>query len=58
MRAWAKWWNAKQQRKIVDPALFTEVQPHYTNGPELLDGLTDPLAGRRLGIIRPTPADC
>jgi hypothetical protein len=52
MRTWAKWWNAKQQRKIVDPALFTEVQPHYTNEPELLEDLVDPLAGRRLGLIR------
>jgi hypothetical protein len=51
-RTWAKWWNAKQQRKIVDPALFTEVQPHYTNEPELLEGLIDPLAGRRLALIR------
>jgi len=52
LRAWAGWWNAKQQRKIIDPAVFTPVQPHYTNEPELLDGLIDPLAGRRLGLIR------
>jgi hypothetical protein len=52
LRGWARWWNAKQQRKIIDPALFTSVQPHYTNEPELLDGLIDPLAGRRLGLIR------
>src|SRR3984893_18140073 len=52
LRVWARWWNAKQQRKIIDPALFTSVQPHYTNEPELLDGLIDPLAGRRLGLIR------
>jgi hypothetical protein len=52
LRAWARWWNAKQQRKIIDPALFNSVQPHYTNEPELLEGLTDPLAGRRLGMIR------
>jgi hypothetical protein len=52
MRTWAKWWNATRQRKIVDPALFNEVQPHCTNEPELLDGLVDPLADRRLGLIR------
>jgi hypothetical protein len=52
LRAWGKWWNAKQQRKIIDWAVFTEVQPHYTNEPELLDGLVDPLAGRRLGFVR------
>jgi hypothetical protein len=51
LRAWARWWNAKQRCKIIDPALFTEVQPHYTNEPELLDGLVDPLAGRRLGLV-------
>jgi hypothetical protein len=51
LRAWARWWNAKQQRKIIDPALFTTVQPHYTSAPELLDGLVDPLAGRRLGLV-------
>jgi hypothetical protein len=27
------------------------VQPHYINEPELLDGLVDPLAGRRLGLV-------
>jgi hypothetical protein len=52
MRAWARWWNAKQQRKIIDPALYTAVQPHYINEPELLDGLVDPLAGRRLGLVQ------
>ncbi len=52
LRSWARWWNAQQQQKIIDPAVFTEVQPHYTNNPELLDGLIDPLAGRRLGHIR------
>lgn len=52
LRTWGKWWNAKQQRKIIDCAVFTEVQPHYTNEPELLDDLKDPLAGRRLGLIR------
>ncbi len=52
LRAWAGWWNAKKQDKIIDPALYTPVQPHYTNDPELLDGLVDPLAGRRLGLIR------
>jgi hypothetical protein len=51
LRAWARWWNAKQRTKIIDPALFTEVQPHYINEPELLDGLVDPLAGRRLGLV-------
>jgi hypothetical protein len=52
LREWGKWWNAKQRRKIIDTAVFTEVQPHYTNEPELLDGLIDPLASRRLGLVR------
>jgi hypothetical protein len=52
LRTWGKWWNAKQKRKIIDTAVFTEVQPHYTNEPELLDGLIDPLIGRRLGLVR------
>jgi hypothetical protein len=51
LRAWSRWWNAKQQRKILDPTLYTAVQPHYINEPELLDGLVDPLAGRRLGLV-------
>jgi len=46
LRAWGRWWNAKQQRKIIDPALFTSVQPHYTSAPELLDELIDPLASQ------------
>jgi hypothetical protein len=52
LRTWGKWWNSKQQGKIIDTAVFTEVQPLYTNEPELLEGLIDPLAGRRLGIVR------
>ena len=48
LRDWANWSNAKRQDKIVDPALYNPVQPHYVSDPELLDGLTDPLAGRRL----------
>jgi hypothetical protein len=66
-RDWAHWWNAKQQSKIIDPALYNPVQPHYVNDPELLDGLVDPLAGRRLRWVRrlrktvalymPTPED-
>ena len=66
-RDWAHWWNAKQQNKIVDPALYNPVQPHYVNDPELLDGLVDPLAGRRLALVQrvwntvrlymPTPAE-
>ena len=51
LRAWGRWWNAKQQQKIIDPALFASVQPHYTSAPELLDDLIDPLAGRRLGLV-------
>jgi hypothetical protein len=50
-RDWAHWWNAKQQSKIIDPALYNPVQPHYVNDPELLDGLVDPLAGRRLRLV-------
>src|SRR5947207_1514027 len=50
-RDWAHWWNAKQQRKIIDTALYIPVQPLYVNNPELLDGLVDPLAGRRLQLV-------
>ena len=52
LRKWALWWNAKQRTKIVDPALFNSVQPHYVSDPELLEGLVDPFAGRRLGWVR------
>jgi hypothetical protein len=51
LRSWARWWNAKRRSKIIDPALFTEVQPHYTNEPELLEGLADPLVSRRLAMV-------
>ncbi len=51
LRAWARWWNAKQQCKIIDPALFTEVQPRYTNEPELLDGLIDPPGDHHLSFV-------
>jgi hypothetical protein len=52
LRNWAHWWNTKEQGKIVDPSLYNPVQPHYTCDPELLEGLVDPLAGRRLGVVR------
>lgn len=51
LRRWGGWWNAKQQKKIIDTAVFNPVQPHYTNDPGLLDGLVDPLAGRRLRMV-------
>jgi hypothetical protein len=52
LRSWGGWWNAKRQTKVIDTSVFNPVQPHYTNDPGLLDGLTDPLAGRRLGLVR------
>ena len=52
LRCWAVWWNTKRQLKIIDPALYSPVQPHYVTAPGLEEGLVDPLAGRRLGWFR------
>jgi len=51
MRTWAKSLNASFSRgkekkvKLVDPALYTPVQPHYTARPRF-EGVEDPFANR------------
>lgn|GEM_PF-4102480 len=49
---WALGVNTAAGRKLVDPAVFRPVQPHYTAAPIFGPGLTAPLAGRRIGIRR------
>jgi len=39
-------------RRLVDPALFNPIQPHYTAAP-ILDGVEDPLS-QRSGILKGT----
>ncbi len=47
---WALAVNVAASRKVVDPAVFRPVQPHYTAAPIFGPGLADPLAGRRIGL--------
>lgn len=47
---WARAVNAAAGRRLLDPAVFRPVQPHYTAAPTFGPGLVDPLAGRRIGL--------
>lgn len=45
LKDWAKAWNTKTGYKLIDPALFNDVQPHFTSAP-ILVGLDDPFPVR------------
>jgi hypothetical protein len=45
LRAWAVHWNAEAKMKLIDPALFNDVQMHYTAAP-IFEGLSDPFPVR------------
>ena len=52
-RRWAHAVNAEAGFKLVDPALYNPVQPHYVADP-ILDGIDDPLprrSGFRRGLV-------
>lgn len=51
LRGWARWWNDSQGRRVVDPALYNPVQPHYTAAPRLEGGLRDPFGAQRSGLL-------
>ena len=46
LREWAKKVNLTTGQKIIDPALYNPVQPHYTAAPLFSDELEDPLSQR------------
>jgi hypothetical protein len=48
LKRWAAAHNARIGRKIIDPALYTGVQPHYVANP-VFTGMADPLP-KRYGI--------
>jgi hypothetical protein len=50
LKAWAEHWNAEAGMKLIDPALFNDVQAHYTAAP-IFDGLSDPFSVRS-GLMR------
>lgn len=50
-RRWARGWNAQAGSRLIDPALFSPVQLHYTAVPTLAAGVADP-AGRRWGFVK------
>ena len=45
LKNWATSWNEKAGAKIIDTALFNDVQAHYTAAPEFI-GMTDPFPVR------------
>lgn len=50
LRDFAKYVNDKKQFKLIDPALFRDVQPHYTAAP-LFDNVIDPFPIRS-GLVK------
>lgn len=48
LRRWAYWWNESKKRRVIDPALYNAVQPHFIAAP-ILDGLGDPIQ-KRIGL--------
>jgi len=46
LKRWATAVNAAAGEKLIDPALYSPVQPHYTAAPIFI-GCPDPLAARR-----------
>jgi hypothetical protein len=55
LKRWAKAVNDKARCKLVDTALFNDVQPHYTAAP-LFDGVPDPFPERSGLVRKSTPA--
>lgn len=49
LRNWAKEYNTQYGMKLIDPAVFQGVQPHYVAAP-ILDGIPDPIHCRS-GLI-------
>ena len=47
---WAVKFNQQEGSKLIDPALFQAVQPHYTAKPVFVGGAVDPLT-RRSGLL-------
>jgi len=54
LKQWAKAVN--HQHELIDDAVFTPVQPHYTSKPSFPAGYTDPFSGRRSGLIKKAQA--
>ena len=52
LRQWAK----RCDRRLVDPAVFHAVQPHYTASPLFGEGCVDPFPDSRSGLIKKTNA--
>jgi hypothetical protein len=50
LKGWALDWNAQSGQKLIDPALFNDVQAHYTAAP-IFEGLVDPFPARS-GLVR------
>jgi hypothetical protein len=55
MKMWANWSNEASRKrglgKLVDPAVYSAVQVHYTAAPIFGRGVVDPLLGRRSGFV-------
>ena len=50
LKAWSTYWNAEVGIKLIDPALFNDVQAHFTAAPVFV-GLDDPFPVRS-GLVR------
>ena len=52
LKRWADKVNADAGGKLIDPALFQAIQLHFTARPIFGQGLRDPLAGRRVVLVK------
>ena len=52
MGLWCKKVNADANSKVIDDSTMRTVQPNYTANPIFGTGVTDPLAGHRVGLVR------
>ena len=52
LKQWAMAVN--HQHKLIDEAVFTPVQPHYTAAPSFATGCSNPFAKKRSGLIKKT----
>jgi putative DNA primase/helicase len=55
LKRWAQAVNARWGGKLLDPSLYDAVHLDFTGAPVFEQGLHDPLAGRRVHVVKGTP---
>ena len=58
LRRWGKAVNAESSRRLIDTALFSSVQIHYTAAPIFEDGVNNPFKENRSGFLDEGREEC